>query len=212
MSAPTDALPTGPYYKFLRAGQRSPIGSGAWEPGVWRRVTGTLVPCRRALHACRAEDLVLWLSGPQLWTCEFATPPELHGSDWEDTKLYGRRLRILDRIEAWDERASRLFAADCAEHVLPVFEAARPGDARPRQALVVARRYADGAATGAELRSAAGAAWAAAGDAGAAARAAGAAARAAWADGVDAAEATERRWQTDALLGRLGLPPGAWQP
>ena len=32
-----------------------------------------------------------------------------------------------------------LFAADCAEHVLPIFEAAYPTDDRPRKAIEVAR-------------------------------------------------------------------------
>ncbi len=37
-----------------------------------------------------------------------------------------------------------LWAAVCAEHVLPLFEAARPDDARPRQAIEAARAWVRG--------------------------------------------------------------------
>jgi hypothetical protein len=36
------------------------------------------------------------------------------------------------------------WAADCAEHVLPLFEAARPDDDRPRQAIEAARAWVRG--------------------------------------------------------------------
>ena len=53
----------------------------------------------------------------------------------------------------------RLFACDCAERVLLIYEKARPGDDRPRNCIVVSRRFANGEATEAERA----AAWAAAG-------------------------------------------------
>lgn len=37
-----------------------------------------------------------------------------------------------------------LWAADCAEHVLPCFEAQHPHDERPRQAIEAARAWARG--------------------------------------------------------------------
>jgi hypothetical protein len=43
-----------------------------------------------------------------------------------------------------DHQALALWAADCAEHVLPVFEAVRPDDPRPRDAIELARRWARG--------------------------------------------------------------------
>src|SRR5689334_5518288 len=39
------------------------------------------------------------------------------------------------------------WAADCGEHVLPLFEEARPGDDRPRRAIALARAWARGEAT-----------------------------------------------------------------
>lgn len=48
----------------------------------------------------------------------------------------------------------RLFACDCAERVLYLYERAYPGDDRPRKAIQIARDHARGRATAAELRSA----------------------------------------------------------
>jgi hypothetical protein len=47
-------------------------------------------------------------------------------------------------LEDGDHHLLALWAADCAEHVLPLFEQAAPGDARPRQAIELARAWARG--------------------------------------------------------------------
>ncbi|MGV8855703.1 MAG: putative immunity protein [Devosia sp.] len=57
------------------------------------------------------------------------------------------------------------WAADCAERVLPLFEAAKPGDSRPKAAISAARRWANGKLSMADARKAAVAAHAAARDA-----------------------------------------------
>lgn len=49
-----------------------------------------------------------------------------------------------------------LWAADCAEHVLPFFEAAQPDDDRPRRAIESARAWTRGEMTMTESRTAAG--------------------------------------------------------
>jgi hypothetical protein len=49
-----------------------------------------------------------------------------------------------------------LWAAACADHVLPLFEAARPDDRRPRQAIDLARAWTRGQVTMTEARTAAG--------------------------------------------------------
>ena len=72
----------------------------------------------------------------------------------------------------------RLFAADCAEFVLPIYEKHYPNDKRPRLAIQAARDYANGLIKIEELTAARAAAWAASD---AASDAASAAARAAWA-------------------------------
>jgi hypothetical protein len=61
-----------------------------------------------------------------------------------------------------DHRRLAIWAADCAAHVLPLFERARPGDQRPRRAIQLARAWAGGEVTMTASRTAAGHATAAA--------------------------------------------------
>ena len=63
-----------------------------------------------------------------------------------------------------DHHLLAIWAADCAEHVLHHFEAARPNDDRPRRAIGLGRAWARGEVTWAEARTAAGHANAAARD------------------------------------------------
>lgn len=178
-------------------------GRGKWKLNRWRTVTGDLVACRHGLHLCREGDLICWL-GPVIWEAEYEgevlTQPD---------KIVVRKARVIRRLDTWNERTARLFAADCAEHVLPIFEKAYPNDTRVRASLAVVRRFANREATAQELaaaRTAAAAARDAAWFAAAAARAAAwAAARtAAWAASGAAARAAawfaEVKWQSDRLL------------
>ncbi|HEX6487412.1 MAG TPA: hypothetical protein VF137_00865 [Candidatus Dormibacteraeota bacterium] len=55
-----------------------------------------------------------------------------------------------------DHRLLVLWAAACAEHVLELFEAAKPDDPRPRQAISLARAWVRGEVTMTESRTAAG--------------------------------------------------------
>jgi len=91
-------------------------------------------------------------------------------------------LWVLGHCKETKERdkAIRLFACDCAERVLPIFEKEHPKDKRPRKAIEVSRSYANGEATQEQRAAARAAAWAA-GAAG------------------DAAGAAERKWQTERL-------------
>lgn len=63
-----------------------------------------------------------------------------------------------------DHHLLAIWAADCAEHVLPHFEQARPDDDRPRRAIELARAWARGEVRMTESRNAAGHANAAARD------------------------------------------------
>ncbi len=47
-------------------------------------------------------------------------------------------------LRADDHRLLAIWAAACAEHVLPAFEAVRPDDDRPRRAIELAREWAAG--------------------------------------------------------------------
>ena len=63
-----------------------------------------------------------------------------------------------------DHRLLALWAASCAEHVLDLFESARPEDSRPLQAIEHARAWVRGEVTMTQARTAAGHAMAAARD------------------------------------------------
>ena len=97
----------------------------------------------------------------------------------------------LRGVEGKDKEI-RLFAADCAELVLPIYEKHYPSDNRPRLAIKAARDYANGLITLQELAAEWGASMAAA-DARAAWNAAMAAAdaRDAWAAAMAAADARD---------------------
>jgi hypothetical protein len=125
------------------------------------------------------------------------------------------------KLDRQDHKALALWAADCAEHVLPYFENECPKDARPRKAIEAGRAWGRGVIKVGEAREAALAAHAAARDvnqaaARAAARSAGHAAATAHVAGhaphaadyaVTAAEAAgvanEREWQYQRLPYRL---------
>jgi len=121
-------------------------------------------------------------------------------------------------------RRVKLWGADCAAHVLPIFEREMPGDTRPREAIEAARGFARGTVSDAALAAARdatmdatrAAAWAAARAAAWAARAAArdAASAAAWVATRAAARAAawvatraaasdaedaEKAWQLDRL-------------
>lgn len=133
---------------------------------------------------------------------------------------------IAELLRKCDKRSIVGWAADCAEHVLPLFEQAQPADERPRKAVEAGRAWVRGEITMSEARSAAFAAHAAARDSSQiaachAARAAGHAAATAHvaghamhaavyaakaasyaSDPADAGEVTERerKWQHEQLL------------
>ena len=137
-------------------------GSGIWalpqdgQPGEWMPpVDGDLVPCENGYHLCREQDLLEWL-GPAIFEVEY------RGDRIDaDNKVVVREARLIRRLDTWNDRTARLFACDCAESVLPIIERTDPKETRPREAIEVARLFANGKAGGVELA----AARAAAGDA-----------------------------------------------
>jgi hypothetical protein len=71
-------------------------------------------------------------------------------------------LRRGGTLQDSDHHLLAVWAADCAEHVLHLFEQVRPGDDRPHQAIEQARAWARGEVTWTQARTAAFAANAAA--------------------------------------------------
>jgi hypothetical protein len=149
-------------------------------------VEGELEPCVNGYHVVTLEQLPDWL-GERIFEVEVGKEilPD-------DDKSVVRTCRLTRECTGWNERTARLFACDCAEHVLSLYEAKYPDDDRPRKAIEVARRYAEGTATREALAAARAAAWAAAGSVWDAAVEELAVARAAaWDAAWDAAEAAE---------------------
>jgi hypothetical protein len=162
-------------------------GHGRWNlptadgPGEWMpTLEGDLVPCKRGYHLFEAKDILRWI-GPTLYVAE-------HDGEFVagDDVIACRRTRLLYRVEGWTRRALGEWAADCAEHVLPFFEARFPDDDRPRTAIEAARAYWRG-----EIE--AESAWSAAESAWSAAESAESAALAAW-----SAESAESWWSAAA--------------
>ena len=134
-----------------------------------------------------------------------------------DSNGVGDTLWVLDKTTGL-RRICVLFAADCAEQVLPLFERDRPDDSRPRRAIEVARDpHASDAARAAardaasdaawDARAASDAAWAAAS---AASDAAWAAASAAWAASAASAAAWEATCAAAARAAARAASDAAW--
>lgn len=156
------------YYKVLAEdGSACHGGCGKWplpkggKPGEWLEVSGSIVPCRNGLHVCEKSDLVHWL-GPAIFLCEVS------GETVRDEhKSVVAKARLVSRINTWNDRTARLFAADCADKAIRDWQKAsgKKCDPRSHAAIRAAREFASGNITAAELsaaRSAAeSAAWAA---------------------------------------------------
>ena len=99
-------------YKFLQRGATSPFTGFCWTmpdggPGAW--VEAPVEPCRSGIHACRRDDLPLWL-GRVLYEVEL--DGEIVA---EPTKLVASRARLLRRIDAWDDRLREAYTRMCAD-------------------------------------------------------------------------------------------------
>ena len=178
---------------------------GTWTPGEWVDVSdrGPVEGCTNtALHACRVQDIAQWVKSGDLFEIEFDGETIMH----QDEKVCGQKARLVRRFPCGD-RIKRLWACDMAESVLELFERKRPNDMRPRNAIDVARRHANGTASADEMA----AAWdAARGASRAAARAAAwyAAWGAAWGAARAAAWDAERDAERDAARAAANMRHG----
>jgi hypothetical protein len=157
-------------------------GTGSWhlpkdgQPGAWMPAVDTPVPCERGYHLATPAQAPVWLvNGCTIWEAEGRG---VHVD--RDDKSAWAEARLIRRLR-WSKHTAALFAADCAERVLPIFEQRYPQDDRPRKAIEAARQWARGEIAAAARAAAGDAAGDAAGAAYVAAAAAGdAAGGAAW--------------------------------
>lgn len=149
------------YYKTLGSdGSCCHGGTGKWplpvegKPGEWMPfIEGTLTPCKNGYHILTINQLLPWLN-------EAIFEVEVKGEIVSQSdKSVCREARLLRKLETWNEQTARLFACDCVERVLPIFEKCYPNDQRPRQAITITRLFAEGKATQEELDVAWVAAW-----------------------------------------------------
>ena len=148
-----------PYYKFLTEDNRgeysgfdfTPYLPDGDTPGEWLpEIEGKLEQCENGYHACEADDISFWLDA-QLYEVEYREEPEHYG-----TKVNGRQIRFVSKVETWNARTARLFAVWCAREALSRIDNPDP---RSVDACDVAERYANGNATDDELEAASAAAW-----------------------------------------------------
>ena len=204
--------------KFTAPGGVAYAGRGRWhlpqgdQPGEWMcDYKSRPILCNRGYHWCRARDALHHMHA-ECWLIETRGVTVVG-----DHKSVSQGARLLRRVETWNERTQRLFAADCAEAVVHLCG----DDPRPRAAIETARRFARGEASADELIAARDAArvaaWVAAGAAArdaawvAAGAAAGAAARAAaWTAAWDAVRAARDAAGDAAWAARDASGDAAW--
>ena len=125
--------------------------TGRWLPKVT-----DLEICTSGWHGCKDGNILEYLNAN---IYEIETRGEvLEG----DGKFAAQQIRLIRKCEGWNEVNARLFACDCAAHVLPIYEKEYPDDKRPRECIKVARKFAHGKATREEMTAARAAAVAAA--------------------------------------------------
>ena len=110
-------------YKFLRPDGTSVFTGFSWPlpnggPGPW--IEANVEPCRSGIHACRPEHLPLW-AGQVLYEVE------LDGEIADDrTKLTAGRVRLIRRIDAWEEEVRDRYTRMCADRAHELARGASP--------------------------------------------------------------------------------------
>ena len=142
------------YYKFTSPGRRSthadngfvwPAPSGK-RPGKWTDHVSPVVPCASGYHLTTAEHLLSWTNA-ELWVAEGRGLSVVQGD-----KVAFESVRLVRRVDAWNEQTAREFACWCAESVLYLIP--EPYRAMCANTIDVARRFSAGEASRSELSAA----------------------------------------------------------
>lgn len=136
-------------WHFLRKDWCGPYEPGRpWTTGETRHIAGKIVPCKNGYHASpSAFDALVYAPGPIL--CYVELKGEITSHNYPTPKWAASSRTLLEAHDVTKEL--RLFAADCAERVLPLWEEAFPDNGLPRRAIKMVRNYADGTATDEDL-------------------------------------------------------------
>jgi len=162
-------------YKWMLPNLHTAVQHTAWpvDVGKWTQRTAPVL-CISGWHGVEERHVLNHLPsqlGAELWEIEIKGK-RVDGED----KFAAEQMRLVHHLGSTTAKNLRLFSSDVAEDVIDLFEVKYPDDNRPRNAIEVARRFANGEVSTEEMAAARAAAWGAAGDAGAAAGYAGAAA------------------------------------
>src|SRR5919204_3511493 len=131
----------------------------------WRTGPTAAFPLRgRHARGCRRWVVVRWRAATELSVGRVRAEGVLAVILPQDRDPRFVTIRRGGTLTDADHRLLALWAAPCAEHVLHLFEAAKPADPRPRRAIEQARARARGEVTISQARTAAGHANAAARD------------------------------------------------
>lgn len=116
---------------------------GTWTPGEWMPpIEYELVECKNGYHIATFNQLLRWLA-PRIFEAE-AGREVVRGKD----KYIARKCRLLREFTNWNEQTARLFACDCIEQVLPLFEKRYPNDTRLRDSLGMIRLFVESQSDG----------------------------------------------------------------
>src|SRR5208282_2154925 len=146
-------------YHFLRDDMTAGSGNEKpWEIGETRTIAdpSKIALCEYGYHSSPSLwDALQYASGPIACLVEISQPL-FTDNTVNQCKAVSATRKLIKAVN--NNRELRLFACDCAEHVLPIYEREHPDDKRPHQAIDVSRRFVDGKATQEELAAAQGAA------------------------------------------------------
>jgi hypothetical protein len=146
------------YYKWMLEGRLTGYQGKPW-PTTLKRWTPNEEPfvCESGWHACEAKDLLSHL--PHADTFELFIVKGRGNMVSGDDKVAFTSMQLVERVGVCDKKMLRLFGADCAERVLPIFLKVLPNDDRPAKAIQAARDFANGKIDDAAGLSARDAAW-----------------------------------------------------
>ncbi|MGH7916998.1 MAG: putative immunity protein [Candidatus Binataceae bacterium] len=128
-------------YHFLKADFTAGFGDEPpWKVGETRTVAepSRIKLCEYGYHTSPTlRGALQYAQGPIACLDDISEP-----LDRDESRQVSATRTLVAAVNV--ERELRLFAADCAEHVLPIFERAYAGDRSPREAIAAARAFAEG--------------------------------------------------------------------